>query len=138
MFSLAYYIVNWFNSSRYELTRPWMPTINPCICNSLYRHIFLLNHYCLFVCSCMCGWGGIWCLCSSSKLVRVAQAAELQTSQILLYTTQYLHGTFTAALSLIMRDWMGLRVGSMLLTLSPSYFRLVRLSFLLRVNIHVN
>ena len=25
-------------------------TINPCICNSLYRHIFLINHYCLFVC----------------------------------------------------------------------------------------
>ena len=25
-------------------------TINPCICNSLYRHLFLINHYCLFVC----------------------------------------------------------------------------------------
>ena len=24
-------------------------TINPCICNSLYRHLFLINHYCLFV-----------------------------------------------------------------------------------------
>ena len=26
-------------------------TINPCICNSLYRHIFLINHYC---CCCCC------------------------------------------------------------------------------------
>ena len=25
-------------------------TINLCICNSLYRHLFLINHYCLFVC----------------------------------------------------------------------------------------
>ena len=26
-------------------------TINPCICNSLYLHLFLINHYCLlFVC----------------------------------------------------------------------------------------
>ena len=25
-------------------------TISPCICNSLYRHLFLINHYCLFVC----------------------------------------------------------------------------------------
>ena len=25
-------------------------TINPCICNSLYRNLFLINHYCLFVC----------------------------------------------------------------------------------------
>ena len=25
-------------------------TINPCICNSLYSHLFLINHYCLFVC----------------------------------------------------------------------------------------
>ena len=23
-------------------------TINPCICNSLYRHLFLINHYCFF------------------------------------------------------------------------------------------
>ena len=25
-------------------------TINPCICNCLYRHLFLINNYCLFVC----------------------------------------------------------------------------------------
>ena len=25
-------------------------TINPCICNSLYGHLFLINHYCLFAC----------------------------------------------------------------------------------------
>ena len=30
-------------------------TINPCICNSLYRHIFLINHYSLFVC-CLFVW----------------------------------------------------------------------------------
>ena len=33
---------------------PWRDlenqTINPCICNSLYRHLFQINLYCLFVC----------------------------------------------------------------------------------------
>ena len=33
-----------------EHLKTCIQTINPCISNSLYRHIFLINHYCLFVC----------------------------------------------------------------------------------------
>ena len=124
-------------------------TINPCICNSLYSNIFLINHYCLFECNLahpatllfeikskpMHPLSGVLSL--PYALARVTRGAHRHSfatprcgiSQYL-PTSQYLFGTILVTLCLMVWDWPVLRAEPIhswhpkLLFLFVSYFLL--------------
>ena len=60
-------------------------TINPFTCNSLYRHLFLINHYCC--CCCCCYW---MIACVLSNLTWLYHSLlEVESHGILLFLLSY-------------------------------------------------
>ena len=72
-------------------------TINPSICNSLYRHLFLIYHYCLFCVICV-----LWL--HIGTFIRLL-AAEPRGTALLLFHCRYLFGTILATPYSMVWDW---------------------------------